>query len=351
MTPVILLVACGVVASQPAVSQTTAYEELIRLYRSGEIDRAIAKVSTLPEPEGRIRQRMEWIRMAQKQAREADLHAALLLHTEIAFHQLEDALPVIGGYPPPPSFMRQLSIIDRIHATLRTSNPRSPFLRRWYLLWEALRQSNVLVLYPEKADFLEVGLDTFPDDGELLLAMGSRHEMRWWHWPDNGHRDVDGNMGSGVGLLRTARRYLEKSVTVDPKNTEAHMRFARVLLLLGELDKAAAELKVLQAASEGPAFQYLGLLFEGELHERRRDPAAAANAYERAAALVGVPQAARLARARLAHATGDRKQAVNSVVMAMAAPLTQADPWWWYIRGQSWRIDFYLAAARKAVRQ
>jgi tetratricopeptide (TPR) repeat protein len=180
--------------------------------------------------------------------------------------------------------------------------------------------------------------------------MGARYELSWWLFQENAHHGVNGR-GSADGLLRTARDYFRKSVRNTPTPSESVMRLSRVLTLLGDLDAAGSEIEKFKAVSEGPAFRYLGLLFEGDLLERRGNLAAAARAYDQAIGLVSVPQSALIARAHVAYVLGERRDAAARVATAMALSPKQSDPWWWYIRGMSWRVNFYLASTRRMVKQ
>jgi tetratricopeptide (TPR) repeat protein len=285
------------------------------------------------------------VQHAVRQKRAGDLKAALMLHTEVAFGRL-----ALTGVPDRTWLPIHFAVVDSVHGALRALPQQRAFLRLWYLLWESLRQSNPIWIDRSQADYLETGLDLFPEDSEMLLAMGARYELRWWYWQQNSHHGVDGK-GSAENLLRTARDYLRKSARSAPTPSESVMRLSRVLTQLGELDAATSELEKFKAVGEGPAFQYLGLLFEGDLLERRGNLPAAARAYDQAIGLVGVPQSALVARAHVAYALGERREAAARVASAMALTHKQSDPWWWYIRGMSWRINFYLAATRKMVQQ
>jgi tetratricopeptide (TPR) repeat protein len=349
ITRAIAVAACCLIGVAPSTADAQAYNEHVQAYRRGERDRAVAGVAS---PEALRQELQDWLAQALRSEREDDLNAALLLHTEAAFQQLVETTPMTGGIMPPRPVLLHFAIIERIHDALRARPAHRPFLRAWYLLWEALRQSHPLVSYPADSDYLLLrALVMFPEDGELLLAMGSRYELSWWQWTENSHRDVTGSTSLGVQALARARQYLQRSVRAAQVPSEARMRLSRVLTLLGELDAAADELAKFKTLDEVPVFRYLGLLFEGDIFERRGNLPAAARAYDQAIGLVALPQSALVARAHVAYALGERPEAATRVRTAMTLTATQADPWWWYIRGQSWRLDFYLTRARKMVQQ
>ena len=93
-------------------------------------------------------------------------------------------------------------------------------------------------------------------------------------------------------LLETARDFFRQSLAADPNESEARLRLAHVLLELDDLDAVPDVLLKYDWSRDGPAFEYLVGLFEGDFHERRGDRAAAAAAYDRAASLASVPQSA-----------------------------------------------------------
>jgi tetratricopeptide (TPR) repeat protein len=343
LTSASAVVACCLMGVWPSIAGAQTYDDVIRAYRHGEFDRAVADVGAIVESIDGKAEREAWLRKAAREKRGADVSAALLLHTEVAFERL-----ALTGPPGRGSMPVHFDIVDSIYGALRPLPERRAFLRIWYLLWESLRQS----IGGERPlrDYLEDGLDMFPGDSELLLAMGARYELSWWAFRENSHHAVNGR-GSAAGLLRTARDYLRKSVRSTPTPSESVMRLARVLTQLGELDAAASEVEKFKTVGEGPAFRYLGLLFEGDLLERRGNLAAAARAYDQAIGLVAVPQSALIARAHVAYALGERRDAAARVATAMDLTPKQSDPWWWYIRGMSWRVNFYLATTRKMVQQ
>ena len=245
----------------------------------------------------------------------------------------------------------RFELMGRLHDALTRIDPRSPFLRSWYLAWEAFRQAHSVPALPGDIDYLDVALDAFPEDAQVLLAAGSREELAWWSSVENGQRDPRGEEGVAVTrYLLAARGFLRRSVAASAQESEARLRLVRVYLELDDLDAVAATIREYDWTTHGRAFEYLVRLFEGELHERKEDRTAAARAYDLAISLVAVPQSARLARSRLSHEEGLRSEAAGTAVRAVSEPLTESDPWWWYVRGQAWRLDPYWKHARAMVR-
>ena len=79
------------------------------------------------------------------------------------------------------------------------------------------------------------------------------------------------------------------------------------------------------------------------------DRKAAAASYDRAITLVSVPQSALVARAHLAHLDGRRAESARLVTQALSIGSVESDPWWPFVRGQAWRFELYLKAARALV--
>ena len=332
--------------SAPAAAHRASYDDLVRLYRSGSFERAssdlrhqeLGALEELNVP--------DWCRAARREERHDDLVAALMLHTEVILDE-------VGADP------RRLqtnavirthdALIAAVHEQLRGQARTTPALRTWYLMWEALRQGFWLTGKLPLADYLPAALEAFPEDAGVLLAAGARHEQTWWSAIRNPVRNLAARPGAGESMLQDARRYFVRSVAANPKLVESHIRLGRVLTQLGDLDAAGAHLT--GAASSGEAaFEYVRLLFLGDLHERQNDPGGAAAAYEEAIGLTPNAQSARLAASQLAHSVGRRSDAARGAMQAMDGPSTDIDPWWAYLRGQWWHLGDYLKQARAQVR-
>ena len=188
---------------------------------------------------------------------------------------------------------------------------RTPFLKTWYLLWESFRHVHGNQPIPTELDFMPAALAAFPSDARVLLAAGSRYELAWSMSLENAQRDLEREPFGVTKLLTTARDYLRRSLAADSGEGEARLRLAHVLLELNELSSVAPILSSHDWTPDGPAFEYLARLFEGDLHERKGDRAAAAAAYDRAIALVDAPQSALVAKAHLAHLDGRRAEAAR----------------------------------------
>jgi len=327
----------------PAV-EPHPYDSLLARYRSGAVESAVAALTKLLEADGGQRQATRWIARARDMNRREDLEAALLLYTDAIMLAWQDDHPF-----PAAAVARYTAPFMGLRLALKRMDPKTPFLRSWYLLWESFRQVHVNQSLPLDLDFLADALDAFPNDSQMLLAAGARHQLTWWMSLENAQRDPDSEPPAITKLLMEARGYLRRSLKADAKESEARLRLVNVLLELNDLGDVPGLLSGHNWTADGPAFEYLARLFEGDLHERRGDRPAAAAAYDRAIGLVAVPQSARVARAHVAHLDGQRAQAAALVTPALANRDDRMDPWWPYIRGQAWRFDSYLKLVHAMV--
>lgn len=331
-------------APSPPAGESHPYDDLLTSYRSGTVEPVVAALTKLLEADGGQRQATRWIAQARDANRGADLEAALLLFTDAVMLAWQDDHPF-----PVAALARYTAPLVSLRLSLKRMDSRTGFLRIWYLLWESFRQVHVDQTIPVELDFLADALAAFPDDAQILLAAGSRHQLTWWMTLENAQRDPDSEPAAIRKFLMEARGYLRRSLKAEATESEARLRLVNVLLELNDLEEVPGLLIEYSWTPEGPAFEYLARLFEGALHERRGNRPAAAAAYDRAIGLVALPQTAQVARAHLAYLEGERPQAAAILAPALADRSNRTDPWWAYIRGQAWRFDGYRKMARSMV--
>jgi hypothetical protein len=118
-------------------------------------------------------------------------------------------------------------------------------------------------------------LRTVKDDAVLLRYAGMAHEHTASPAVQSSLRDLDlpfgfaAAVGSAESELRQARALMARAVEADASSAEARLRFGRVLTLLGEPDRAAAELTKALADATTRHHQYYAALFLGRAEELR----------------------------------------------------------------------------------
>jgi tetratricopeptide (TPR) repeat protein len=349
---VVLLAPAGAVRPQAAsqsprivrTPDTREFDAILARYRSGAIDASIGELATLLADDDGAHLVGGWVAKAREWNRREDLEAAVLLFSE----GIVDRWAGDDPFPDRRILLHSAALRPALRV-LRDLDRRTPFLRAWYLMWESFRQANIYRQLPGELDYLDDALADFPNDARVLLAAGSRHELTWWTSPYNARRNLSTQPLYVKRLLMTARDWLRRSVSADPNETEARLRLIHVLLELDDLGPVPALAGSHDWTREQPAFLYLAALFDGDLHERNGDHAAAIAAYDRASRLTGRPQSALVGGAYVAHADGQRLEAARTVERAIGDWPEELDPWWLFIHGQAWRFDAYLKAARDLV--
>ncbi len=322
-------------------------DRLVRIYRTESIDRAVDGLAEFVVLKRSRAAAQRWLSVPEHPSadRRAQLEAGLMLYSE-ALGRIwwNDVHPYGPATPYIPT------LID-LQERLRDLDGDSPFLRSWYLFWESFGHAVVNTPLPPALDFLDDALRAFPDDSDVLMAAGSRFELRWWFADENRHRDPRSSGAANDGLLVRARDYLRRGVAANPTHIEARLRLVRVLLELNELDAASQAVATPHWSSPDPTMAYLASLFEGELRQRQGNYEAAVRAYESAIAKSSQAQSARVARAHVEHAMGSRADAAAIVSEGVSATSTDNDPWWVYARGQLWHFDGRLRRLRLMVRR
>ena len=340
--------------------------DLLAVYRSGQIDRAIADVRPFLAPQNvdvhgdppelllewlhRTEQLILEARKKKDESKDAELtrqlETFLLLSTEVLLHD----------WPTTSLKTQKLNAtwtyLDFVYDTLMRLGDKSQLLRAWYLLWDSFRQAHITYTWEGWPQYSKQALEMFPDDAEILLSAGARSELQWWTG-FNERRDL-GKIKNPLApvadlVLEDARELLRRSLRLNPKESETRLRLAHVLLELDERDEAMKLLSGHPWPSDEAAFEYLACLFEGDLQAKRGDVAAALKLYDRAIALVPVSQSARLAKAQLLYAQGRRPDAVALSTEVLTDDKPQLDPWWLFITGRAWRMPAYLKLARSMV--
>jgi hypothetical protein len=265
------------VAPKAEAIDLRAFDTLVGGYRKGGIAVSIDRLAALLSTREGQRRLSEWIDAARKKSQRAEIETLLLLLSDkiMEMWSADDPFPE-RLLPPYQAALRQA------HFALMDIERGTPFLRAWYLLWESFRQSNTSRQLPKPLDFLDDALAEFPRDAEVLLSAGARQELFWTASLENVQRSLSTQPLDVTRLLTAARDFFRRSLAADPNETESRVRLLHVLLELNELTPMQDLIASHDWTHDEPTFRYLANLFEGDMHELRRDFTSATAAYDRA---------------------------------------------------------------------
>jgi tetratricopeptide (TPR) repeat protein len=336
------VIASGAVSAQtlPAAPPpgSYAYSQILDRYQHGATD-ALAALIALSDTDVAFGQKVivEAFKRSRVRAGSPEwlrLRVAALLHVEAAFD--------LADRDPGRAF-RHLKVARADLETI-AERGRDSFVRDCWVMLIAFYQGRFELVRAHELG--RAAQESAGDSPELWLAAGVTEEMAWTM------SQADGYHGFIAGDLKDAESAYRKALTAQPDLVEVRLRLGRVLTLRGDLDGALQELDALRSIDDA-GFRYLAHLFAGDALERGGRAPAAEQRYIAAFAALPEGQSARLALAHLRHAAGVRAAAAEA---ARAAALDRGagetvDPWFWYIRGLSWRTGHLLSTLREQVRR
>jgi tetratricopeptide (TPR) repeat protein len=267
--------------------------------------------------------------------------------------------------------LRQLKTAGRLVGMRVMSDDRVPRIRAarrgWFLfaawVWTVVGQHDSLEAHLERAR------DEFPDDVDLLIALGTAREGL----PRLGAKATREPTLNRVEQIRAAlfndeaaacfRNVLE----IDPARAEARMRLARLLIEGGRMDEARRELETAMVTIERldgvrrrqeRRVEHLVLFLLGAIDARAGSWSQAEREYARAMQVCPGAQVARIAQSHAALMAGDELTARKAVATLASAPFAApadpcgfGDPWRDYSTGQAWRVPALLRSLWDEVRQ
>lgn len=327
-----MLLLCAV-ATAGLVAQVVSveYEAVLRLYARGERSAALDALVGWP-PSDLDRQ----VRALQRAARAGPpcpscpdpleglpLKAAVMLHAD---RDVADRPPATGNEQPRLCPAEGAQRAGRIAALLAARGPTRDFARRFFLAMAHHAQWDFCL--EAALQWGRNGLDLFPQDPMLLLAVGATLEEQaslgavpGAAWAERARR------------FREAERTLALAITADPGLAEARVRLGRVQWRLGTDDQAQQTLEEAIRRGGPPQMQYLAHLFLGQAHERVGRLPAAIREFQECLDLEPQSQAAAVALSHALLLQGDHARARDVMRSALghAGRRTDRDPHWDYV--------------------
>lgn len=324
------------------------YEQLVERYREGERAEAVTglegwRPGDLEAQAGRLR--------GDPALRDRLLLPAVMLHLDRALQDgrrsdeggertnLDVALGLLKGAP-----MGE-----------RTRDFRRRFHLAAALAWQGAQDWQVT------RELLTRGLDLFPEDAEMLLALGSVEETTATigrstavaHRPlERGairRRQVSAEADHRA-RLQAAERLFTKALGSDPALAEAALRRGRVRFLLGQAEAARPDLELTAEGAPDTALRYLAHLTLGQMEGEAGSWEEAEAAFARASSLFAEAPAALVALSHAQLRQGHRSDARQSLLRALGTARRGddgRDPWWSYPWGQRERAEALLQELRE----
>ncbi len=354
------------------------YDAALTAYRDGRYAEAVGAAAAFTDRDLDAL-RVYWFERTGDSAPRANdesprrLRLAAMLHLEAAFTTYQERLNTHDAPTPAAAdWLDDARLASRFrpsgaHAThlsiglglvALVESPRSPpesFRRRWYLAAAMHFHSHAQTFTAHRV--LATALESFPDDGPLLLESGALAESEATAGAPAAYtRMMEGLVRAQAerkAALAFAEKHLRLVFAADDTLVEARVRLGRVLTEANRPDEAARELEGALAQSPRPYLVYLAQLFLGDVHQRadRLDEAIAC--YRAAIDAYPLGQAARTALAHALHRQGDHDAAFEAVRASLALEFEggQADPWWAYGLSQLRPFDALLESLREEARQ
>jgi tetratricopeptide (TPR) repeat protein len=330
---------------------------VLRLYVTGEREKAVSELAGWPEEQ--VREQVRILGLLGREARacrvceaarvlrRTPLKAALMLHSDCAERVRRDGQA---------SRLHESAAVE-IARLLKDEPAGRSFARRWYEAMAGLAQGENR--WNEALEWAERGLRDFPVSAEMLLVLGSIEETVGAQAPflDTSEALFDPDPSRSERHqrhevrehLEKARRALRSAVAADPALLEARLRLGRVAWRLGETAEARSALEEVLSRSKDASTAFLAHLFLGRIDEDAGRLEDAARSYGAALALVATAQSARLAlshvRLRSGDTPGARAEVEKSIGAAGRRP--QPDPLWLYPWGPTVGLEDRLDALRR----
>jgi len=359
----------GTIANPKSTSElVTEWGQAVQRHDSGEADPSAVLIATWPERDletviryvtklstqsisdsKRVvakRQIQRLLSLTDREVQQGDFSRILklgaLLHTDIALLELKSGATsrtssairaFVDGHVLDLGRNLHWEYARRLVNAIAPNPSKVSAVRQWYIATTAYMQYRRLLAYAGQN--LKQALEIFPSDDQILFYAGVLHET--WAAPVNQNVQLSPGIqlsyGSRESELKLAEQYFRKAIAVNPAYSEAHLRYGRVLGLLGRHGQSLTELEQAAAQITNPQLEYYNCLYLGYELAMLSRPEEARNQYEHAAMLFPNAQSPLLALSQLERSQDKEKDAWSSVQRVFALDLKdfwKDDPWWTY---------------------
>jgi|CXWL01.1.fsa_nt_gi tetratricopeptide (TPR) repeat protein len=305
-------------AEQAAPAPPASYEAALRQYAAGERKAAVASIGelqwrTLDEGFSRIRREIERASRCPdcSDTLKEPIRAAVMLHLD---RDLVDNPPLQAVEQARPCGGRHAERALEYASLLARRERTREFARRFFvaMTWRAEWDA---CMHQARA-WSRTGLNLFPEDPDLRLALGVTHEKA-------------ARLGTGdpERPLREARRELSLAVNSASVRQLAGVHLGRVLWRLGFADESQRTLEAVVAEGGDDRLLYLAHVFLGQVHERKGRAELATMAFRRALQIMPHGQAAAVGLAHSLLVQGDTTGAASAAERALSSTEPSPDPY------------------------
>jgi GWxTD domain-containing protein len=306
---------------EPEPYEVGEYTELVEKYRDGDFEEAAEAMALVRRSslKGAIK------KYRKQSTRSDELRVAALLHTESAVSTLNEV----------PFHLNEAReyLIHISDVTLRRHLLRQWFLAVSYFFRSSTGGWGALPLVNE-------ALDRYPEDVEVLLAVGSVYESAGW-------RKIN-------GMLDRAELTYRSALENQPENVEAHLRLGRVLQLKRDLAGAARELNWCLGHTEDRADRFVAFMLLGDVYLQLRDLPKAIGAYRNALDIDPHCQVAAVALSHALHRSGDWASSRETIARFLEGNDISSngpDEWKRFLSGRAEQLEAVLQKMREEALQ
>ncbi len=292
------------------------YAELMERYRNGQHLDTAAALARFPRDITRNARRY----YLKDPLTESQILSAAMLHTDAALV---------------PGSERGLHFLSASEYLRQLEEPRRRSIEKQWslaLAYYFLNQQQ----YDFALPFLSTAARKYPDDQEILLALGTTCEAMGWIY---GFEDMT------FRAELAYRAILEK----DAGHVEAHLRLGHILKMRGLIEESLLELNwTVDHTTDSELIMVVNLLL-GDIHRRRGNTETAVQCYQKAVEIDPDCQAAVTALSHsllLAGNSVGSHQMVGQLLKRRGELRGETDGWWQYLTGHSDRSEKMMVRMR-----